>query len=41
MGELRRHHPGLKIPRIKELPKGDFEAIGDSVQDVIILKNES
>ena len=41
MGELRRYHPCLKIPRIKELPKGDFEATGDSIQDVIILKNES
>ena len=41
MGELRQYHPSLKISRIKELPKGDFVAIGDSVQDVIILQSES
>ena len=41
MGELRQYHPSLKISRIKELPKGDFVVIGDSVQDVIILQNES
>ena len=41
MGKLRQYHPGLKISRIKELPKGDFVVIGDSVQDVIILQNES
>ena len=33
------------VPRwsqnVKELPKGDFVVIGDSVQDVIILQNES
>ena len=38
MGELRQFHPSLKISQIKELPKGDFLVIGDSVQDVIILK---
>ena len=27
--------------QIKELPKGDFLIIGDSVQDVIILQSES
>ena len=36
MGEL-----SLKISRIKELPKGDFVAIGDPMQDVIISQNES
>ena len=41
MGELRQYHPSLKISRIKELPKGDFVVIGDSVQDVILLQNES
>ena len=41
MGELRQYHPCLTISRIKELPKGDFVAIGDSMQDVIILQNES
>ena len=41
MGELGQYHPSLKISRIKELPKGDIVAIGDSMQDVIILQNES
>ena len=41
MGELRQYHPSVKISRIKERPKGDFVAIGDSMQDVIILQNES
>ena len=41
MAELRQYHPSLKISRIKELPKGDFVAIDDSLQDVIILQNES
>ena len=41
MGELRQYHPSLKISRIKELPNGNFVAISNSVQDVIILQNES
>ena len=41
MGELRQYHPCLKVSSIKELPKGDFIVIGDSVQDMIILQNES
>ena len=41
MGELRQFHPSLKISQIKELPKGNFVVIGDSVQDVIILQSES
>ena len=41
MGELRQYHPSLKVSSIKELPKGDFIVIGDSVQDMIILQNES
>ena len=40
MGELRQHHPGLKISQVKELAKGDL-LVGDSVQDVIILQSES
>ena len=40
-GELRQYHPSLKISRIKELPKGDFALIGDTLQDVIILQNEN
>ena len=34
MSEFRQYHPSLKISRIKEPPKGDFVAIGDSMQDV-------
>ena len=41
MGELRQYHPSLKISKIKELPKGDFIAVDDSMQDIIILQNES
>ena len=41
MGELRQFHPSLKISQIKELPKGDFLVISDSVRDVIILRSES
>ena len=41
MGELRQYNPNLKVSSIKELPKGDFIVIGDSVQDMIILQNES
>ena len=41
MGELRRYHPGLKVSQTKELPKGDFLVIGDSMQDVIILQSET
>ena len=37
MGELRQYHHSLKVSQIKELPKGDFLVIGDSMQDVIIL----
>ena len=41
MGELRQFHPSLKISQIKELSKGDFLIIGDSVQDIVILQSES
>ena len=41
LGELRQFHPGLKVSQIKELPKGDFLIIGDSVQDVLILQSEN
>ena len=37
LGELRQFHSCLKISQIKELSKGDFLIIEDSVQDVIIL----
>ena len=41
MGELRQHHPSLKISHVKELAKGDLLVVGDSVQDVVILQSES
>ena len=41
MGELRQHHPGLKISQIKELAKGGLLVVGDSLQDAVILQNES
>ena len=41
MGELRQYYPSLKLSQVKELPKGDFSVIGDSVQNVIILESES
>ena len=41
MGELRQYHPSLKVSQIKELPKGDYSVIGDSVQDIIILQSET
>ena len=41
MSELRQYHPSLKVLQIKELPKGDFLVIGDSVQDVVILQSET
>ena len=41
MGELRQYHPCLKVSNVKELPKGNFLLIRDSIQDIIILQNES
>ena len=41
MGELRQHHPSLKISQVKELAKEDLLVVGDSVQDVVILQSES
>ena len=41
MDKMRQYHPSLKVSSIKKLPKGDFIVIGDSVQDMIILQNES
>ena len=38
---MRQFHPSLKISQIKELPKGDFLVISDSVQDIIILQSKS
>ena len=41
MGELRQHHPSLKISQIKELAKGGLLVVGDSPQDAVILQIES
>ena len=41
MDKLRQFHSSLKISQIKDLPKGDFLTIGDSVQEVIILQSET
>ena len=41
MGELRQYHPSLKVSQTKELQKGDYLVIGDSVQDVVILQSET
>ena len=38
---MKQFHPSLKISQIKELSKGDFLIIGDSVQDIVILQSES
>ena len=40
MGELRQHHPSLRISKVKALKKGDLLVIGDSPQDAIILQSE-
>ena len=41
MGELRQHHPSLKISQIKELAEEGLLVVGDSSQDAVILQNES
>ena len=41
MGELRQHHPSLRISKVKALQKGDLLVVGDSPQDAIILQSES
>ena len=41
MGQLRQHHPSLKISPIKELAKGGLLVVGDSPQDAVILQNET
>ena len=40
MGELRQHHPSLRISKVKALKKGDLLVVGDSPQDVTILQSE-
>ena len=41
MGELRQYHPSLKVSEIRELPKGYYLVIGDSMQDIFILQSET
>ena len=41
MGELRQHHPSLKISQVKEPTKGDLPVVGVFLQDVVILQSES
>ena len=41
MGELRQHHPSLKISKVKVLAKGGLLVVGDSPQDALILQTES
>ena len=36
MGELRQHHPSLRISEVKTLQKGDLLVVGDSPQDAVI-----
>ena len=40
MGELRQHHPSLKISKVKALQKGDLLVVGDSPRDAVILQSE-
>ena len=40
MGELRQHHPSLRISKIKALQKGDLLVVGDSPRDAVILQSE-
>ena len=40
MGELRQHHPGLRISKVKALQKGDLLVVGDSPRDAVILQSE-
>ena len=37
----RQYQPSLKVSQIKELPKGDYLVISNSVQDVVILQSET
>ena len=39
MGELRQHHPNLRISKVKALQKGDLLVVGDSPQDAVILQS--
>ena len=40
MGELRQHHPSLRISKVKALKKGNLLVVGDSPQDATILQSE-
>ena len=41
MGELRQHHPSLRISKVKALQKGNLLVVSDSPQDAVILQSES
>ena len=40
MGELRQHHPSLKISKVKALAKGNLLVVVDSPQDAVILLSQ-
>ena len=40
MGELRQHHPSLRISKVKALKKGDLLVVGDSPRGATILQSE-
>ena len=40
LGELRQHHPSLRISKVKALQKGDLLVVGDSPRDAVILQSE-
>ena len=40
-GELRQHHPSLKISKVKALAKGHLLVVGDSLQDAVIVQTQS
>ena len=40
MGDLRQHHPSLRISKVKALQKGDLLVVGDSPRDAVILQSE-
>ena len=40
MGELRQHHPSLRISKVKALQKGDLLVVGHSPRDAVILQSE-
>ena len=41
MSELSQYHPGLRVSRVKDLPKQGFLTVGNTPRDVIILQSET